>query len=68
MTFIDMTRTMLGENKMLERFWLEAMNTTCHAINRLYLNCLLKKTTNELLTGNKLNLFSCIWEQMLHFG
>jgi transposase InsO family protein len=45
MTLIDMARTMLGEYKTSERFWLEAVNTACHAINRLYLHHLLKKTT-----------------------
>jgi transposase InsO family protein len=49
---IDMARTMLGEFKTPERFWSEAVNTTCHAINRLYLHRLLKKTSYELLTGN----------------
>jgi hypothetical protein len=39
-----------------ERFWSEAMNTACHAINRLYLHRLLKKTSYELLTGNKPNV------------
>lgn len=51
-----MARTMLGEYKTPELFWLEAMNTACHAINRLYLHHLLKKTSYELLTGNKLNV------------
>jgi hypothetical protein len=50
---IYMARMMLGEFKTLERFWSEAVNTACHAINRLYLHCLLKKTSYELLTGNK---------------
>jgi hypothetical protein len=50
-TLIDMAKTMLGEYKMLKRFWSEVVNTTCHAINRLYLHRLLKKTTYELLTG-----------------
>jgi hypothetical protein len=53
---IDMPITMLGEYKTLEHFWSEAVNTACHAINRLYLHCLLKKTTYELLTGNKSNV------------
>jgi hypothetical protein len=53
---IDMARTMLGEFKMPERFWSEAVNTACQAINRLYLHHLLKKTSYELLTGNKLNV------------
>jgi hypothetical protein len=51
-----MARTMLEEYKTSERFWLEAVNTACHAINRLYLHRLLKKTSNELLTGNKPNV------------
>jgi hypothetical protein len=41
---------------MQERFWSEAVNTACHAINRLYLHRLLKKTAYELLTGNKPNV------------
>jgi hypothetical protein len=55
-TLIDMARTMLGEYKTPERFWSEAVNTTCHAINRLYLHHLLKKTSYELLNGNKPNV------------
>ena len=55
-TLIDMARTMLGEFKTPERFWSEAVNTACHAINRLYLHRLLKKTSYELLTGNKPNV------------
>jgi hypothetical protein len=35
---IDMARSMLGEFKTPERFWSEAVNTACHAINRLYLH------------------------------
>jgi transposase InsO family protein len=56
MTLIDMARTMLGEFKTPERFWSEAVNTACHAINRVYLHRLLKKTSYELLTGNKPNV------------
>jgi transposase InsO family protein len=50
-TLIDMVIMMLGEFKTPERFWSEAMNTAFHAINRLYLHRLLKKTSYELLTG-----------------
>ena len=56
MTLIDMARTMLGEYKTPERFWSEAVNTACHAINRVYLHRLLKKTSYDLLTGNKPNV------------
>jgi transposase InsO family protein len=55
-TLVDMARTMLGEFKTPERFWSEAVNTASHAINRLYLHRLLKKTSYELLTGNKPNV------------
>jgi transposase InsO family protein len=55
-TLIDMARTMLGEYKMPERFWSEAVNTACHAIKRLYLHRLLKKTSYELLTDNNPNV------------
>jgi hypothetical protein len=46
-----MARTMLDEYKTPDRFWVEAINTTCYSINRLYLHRILKKTLYELLTG-----------------
>jgi hypothetical protein len=55
-TLLDMARTMLGEFKTPERFWTEVVNMACHAINRVYLHRLLKKTSYELLTGNKPNV------------
>jgi hypothetical protein len=51
-----MARTMLGEYKTLERFWSEAVNTACHAINWLYLHRLLKKASYNILTVNKPNV------------
>jgi hypothetical protein len=56
MTLIDMARTILGEYKTPERFWLEVVNTACHAINRLCLHRLLKKMPYKLLTSNKPNI------------
>jgi hypothetical protein len=56
-TLIEMGRTMLDEYKSLDRFWAEAINTVCHATNRLYLHKLLNKTSYELLTINKPNVF-----------
>jgi transposase InsO family protein len=44
------------QNGVVERFWSEAVNIACHAINRLYLHRLLKKTSYELLTSNKPNV------------
>jgi transposase InsO family protein len=55
-TLIESARTMLDEYKASDRFWAEAINTTCHIINRLYLHLLLKKTPYELLTSNKPNI------------
>jgi hypothetical protein len=50
-TLLDMARTMLDEYKTPDRFWAEAINTTCYSINRLYLHRILKKTSYELLTS-----------------
>jgi hypothetical protein len=55
-TLIEMARTMLNEYKTTDRFWAKAINMACHATNRLYLHKLLKKTSYELLTDNKLNI------------
>jgi IS30 family transposase len=55
-TLVEMARTMLDEHKTSDHFWAEAINTTCHAINQLYLHRLLKKTPYELLTDNKPNV------------
>jgi transposase InsO family protein len=52
-TLIAMARTMLDEYKTPDRFWAEAVNTVCHATNRLYLHKLLKKTSYVLVTGSK---------------
>jgi transposase InsO family protein len=37
-TLIEMSRTMLDEYKISDRFWVEAINTTCHATNHPYLH------------------------------
>src|SRR6266540_3153622 len=34
MTLIESARTMLEEYKVLDQFWVEAINMACHAINR----------------------------------
>ena len=52
-TLIEAARTMLDEYKTPDNFCTEAVNTACHAINRLYLHKIYKKTAYELLTGNK---------------
>jgi transposase InsO family protein len=52
-TLIDAARTMVDEYKTLVTFWAEAINTACHAINRLYLQKYLGKTPYEIITDNK---------------
>jgi hypothetical protein len=53
---LDMARTMIDEYKTSDRFWAEAVNTACYAINPLYLHRIIKKTSYELLTGKKPNV------------
>src|SRR3954451_1344726 len=55
-TLIEMARTMLVEYKTPIRFWAKAINTACHIINKVYLHEFLKKTSHELITGNKPNV------------
>jgi hypothetical protein len=51
---------MLDEYKISDQFWTEVINMACHATNRIYLHKLLKKTSFELLTGNRSNV-SYFW-------
>jgi hypothetical protein len=51
-----MARSMLSEYSVLDSFWAEAINTTCHASNRLYCHRLLKKTSYELIIERKTNI------------
>jgi len=44
---------MLDKYKNPDSFWAEAINTACHAINRLYIHKYLGKTPYEIITGNK---------------
>jgi hypothetical protein len=55
-TLIEVARTMLDEYKISDQFWAEAINTACHAINRLYLHKILNKTAYEVLLGKKPNM------------
>jgi transposase InsO family protein len=56
-TLIEMARIMLDEYRTSDRFWAQEVNTACYATNHLYLHKLLKKTSYELLTNNKPNVF-----------
>ena len=55
-TLIEMARTMLDEYKSPYKLWADAINTACHASNRLYLRKLKNKTPYELMTGKKPNV------------
>lgn len=56
-TLIEAARTMLDEYKTSDQFWVEAVNTVCHAINWLYLHKMLHNTAYELLIGKKPNVY-----------
>jgi transposase InsO family protein len=63
-TLIEAARTMLDEYKTPDSFWAEAINTTCHAANRLYLHKYLNKTPYEIITSKKpsvhyIRVFGC---------
>jgi hypothetical protein len=51
-----MARSMLAKYNVSDSYWAEAINTACHASNRLYCHKLLKKTPYELLIGRKPNI------------
>jgi transposase InsO family protein len=55
-TLIEMARSMLDEYKVSDSFWAEAINTACHASNRLYCHRFFNKTPYELLNGRKPNI------------
>jgi transposase InsO family protein len=55
-TLITLARAMLDDYGTPERFWAEAINTTCHTTNRVYLHRLLEKTPYKLLIGRKPNI------------
>ena len=58
-TLIEMARTMLDEYKTPKHFWAEAVETACHATNRLYLHKLLGRRHTSFLpvTNPKLDTF-----------
>jgi hypothetical protein len=50
---IEEARTMFDEYKTPDSFWAEAINTACHAANRVYLPKYSNKTPYEIITGKK---------------
>jgi transposase InsO family protein len=75
-TMITLARTMIDEYNTPERFWAEALNTACYALNRLFPHRLLEKTPYELLNGIKpdvslFRVFGCkcyIYKKRHHLG
>jgi hypothetical protein len=75
-TLITLARTMILEHNTPEKFWAEAINTTCYASNRLFPHRLHEKTPYELLNGKNLEVsffqvFVCkcyIYKKCHHLG
>ena len=55
-TLITLARTMPDEYNTPKALWAEAINTTCYASNRLFLQKFLGKTPYELFNGKKPNV------------
>ena len=51
-----MTRATLHNKDVARNLWGEAVNTTCHTINRVYFRTDIKKTPYELWRGRKPNV------------
>ncbi|XP_073026767.1 uncharacterized protein [Primulina eburnea] len=65
MTLQEMARVMLTSKNLAKRFWAEALNTTCHISNRVYLRSGSTMTSYEIIMGKKPNLryfhvFGCV--------
>ena len=56
MVIQEMTRAMLHNKDVARNLWGEAINTTCHTINRVYFRTDIKKTPYELWKGRKPNV------------
>ena len=52
-TLVNIARTMIIESNLLQNFWAEAVNTTCHVTNRCLIRVVLNKTPYELLNNRK---------------
>jgi transposase InsO family protein len=56
-TLIDMARSMLAEYNVSDSYWAEAINTACHASNRLYCHKLLKRLPMNCLLEESQSFF-----------
>lgn len=51
-----MARKMLVESGLPKKFWVEAINTACHILNKAMVRLILNRTLYELLKGKKPNV------------
>ena len=49
----ETTRVMLLNKQIPQKFWGEAVNTSCHIDNRIYFRVGMKKTAYEIWNGKK---------------
>jgi hypothetical protein len=56
MVIQEMARVMIHSKNLAQHFWGEAINTTCHIINRVYLRLETNKTPYEIWRGKKLTV------------
>nr|GEV66150.1 retrovirus-related Pol polyprotein from transposon TNT 1-94 [Tanacetum cinerariifolium] len=52
-TLQEMSRTMLNEQSLPQKFWCNAADTSTHILNRILIRAILGKTPYELLRGKK---------------
>ena len=56
MVIQEMAKAMLDNKDVARNLWGEAVNTTCHTVNRVYFKPNTKKTPYELWKGRKLDV------------
>ena len=49
----EMARVMLLNKQIPQKFWEEAMNTSCHIDNRIFFRARIKKSAYEIWNGKK---------------
>ena len=52
----EMVRVMLLNKNIPQKFWVEAVNTSCHIRNRIFFQAGTKKTSNEIWREKKLKV------------
>nr|KYP54569.1 Retrovirus-related Pol polyprotein from transposon TNT 1-94 [Cajanus cajan] len=52
----ELARTMLNETNLPKYFWANAINTTCHVLNKVLIRPILKITPYEIYKGRKPNI------------